>query len=1047
MAHDPHGDGDTVPTPGNTTGHIAPRLWTLPPSVPFLDRLADAVLDGTLVPPAPDGSAFDPADHLILLPTRRACRAFGEILLKRSGEKALLLPRIRPIGEVDEVDLALIGSLSGSAADDLDLPPAISPLRRQVLLSELVLAWGRTVAKTLMVPGRDEPVAIPVVPGDAAFLARDLATLIDDFLTEGRDYSRIATLAPADHAAYWQLTVAFLAIATEQWPEILTGEGAIDPADRRDRLLRAEAGRLAAQPPRHPVIAAGSTGTIPATAELLSAIARLPHGAVVLPGLDLDLDADSWAAIDEPEAPQPGHPQYGLKRLLSRLGGIREGVEILATPERPARERIVSEAFRPVATTDRWVDLAARIGARSEDTALDGLTLIAAASEQEEALAIALLMREALEEPDRRTVLVTPDRGLARRVAAELARWRIDIGDSAGLPLSETPAGALYRLIADAAAMRLAPVPLVALIQHPLAAFGLDLKACRRAARHLELIVLRGPRPAPGGAGLVRAIRQAFAGRGTGRVHAAVGRLGEADWMAAIDFAERIAAGLKPLEDLGLDDAAPLAGIGARHADALAAITATPDGSTLAEWDGDALLGFVDDMAVAAPGGLSPTLAEYPALLRALMTGIAVRPGAPDHPRLAILGPLEARLLSADRIILGGLVEGVWPSEARVDPFLNRPMRRDIGLEAPERFIGLAAHDVAQALAGPDVVLTHAQKVGGAPAVPSRWIRRLATVIGKRRFETLIARGDPYLRLARRIDMSAEPLAQRGEPKPRPPAEARPRGLRITEVETLIRDPYAIYARRILRLEPLARLDEAPDAADRGTVIHDALARYAKAVDAGDPANLIEIGADLFAQFETFPEVRAFWWPRFQRVAAWFTAQDRLDREEIERRLVEIDGRHTLSVAGEDFNLTGRADRFDILKGGTVRAVDYKTGTAPSDIQVLSGLSPQLPLEAAMALNGGFGADLKGLQPADLTYIELKGGRVPGQVRTIAPKEGTTADLAIETLARLIGLLTRFADPGQPYLVKPRAKFARAVTDYDHLSRWPEWGRLGGDAE
>ena len=372
-------------------------------------------------------------------------------------------------------------------------------------------------------------------------------------------------------------------------------------------------------------------------------------------------------------------------------------------------------------------------------------------------------------------------------------------------------------------------------------------------------------------------------------------------------------------------------------------------------------------------------------------------------------------------------------------------MRRDIGLEAPERFIGLAAHDVAQALAGPDVILTYAQKVGGAPAVPSRWVRRLATVIGKRRFEGLVARGDTYLRLARQIDMSSGPLAHRGEPKPRPPADARPRSLRITEVETLIRDPYAIYARRILRLDPLDPLDEAPDAADRGTVIHDALAGYVKAIDAGEPADLIEIGTDLFRQFETFPEVRAFWWPRFLRIADWFAAQDRQDREETQRRLIEIAGRHTFPIAGEAFELVGRADRFDVLHNGTVRVVDYKTGTAPSDTQVATGLSPQLPLEAAMAMKGGFGADLEGLTPTDLTYIELKGGRVPGQVRTIAPKTGTISDLATETLARLTGLLARFADPDQPYLVKPRAKFARAVTDYDHLSRWPEWGRLGGD--
>jgi ATP-dependent helicase/nuclease subunit B len=1037
------GPGPEGPEPAGSAPR-GPRLWTVPPSAPFLDRLADALVAGTLIPPQPDGAIWPLSDYLVLLPTRRACRAFAEILAERAEGDAVLLPRIRPIGDIDEVDLALAGAgVLGDAASALASPPAVSPLRRHVLLTELVLTWGRTIAQSLMVPGRDEPVAIPIVPGDAAFLARDLATLIDDFETEGQSFSGLGGLVPEDHAAYWQLTVAFLRIATEQWPEILSQEGCVDPAARRNALLKSETRRLTTMPPQTPVIAAGSTGTIPATAGLLAAIARLPYGTVILPGLDCGLDEDSWAAIDTEDNPQPGHPQYGLKRLLARMDAVRQGVEELVAAERPARERIVAETFRPVATTDQWAGLHDRIDGAGFDDALTGITVLQAASEQEEALGIALLMREAVDTPERTAALITPDRGLARRVAGELSRWAIAIEDSAGLPLAETAAGTLFRLIADAAAFRLAPVSLVALIQHPLARFGLEAGVARRAARVLELTVLRGPRPAPGGAGLVRTIRHAFEHRATGRLHPSVWRLEESDWQAAIDLAERIAVALAPLEKLAGNAEHSLATLAAAHDDALARVIATPEETALREEDGEALRRFLDDLAEAAPGGLAARLDQYPALLRALMSGIPVRRRAPGHPRLSILGPLEARLISADLVILGGLDEGVWPADTRTDPFLSRPMRRDIGLEPPERFIGLAAHDVAQAMGAPEIVLARSTKIGGAPAVASRWLQRFHAVIGAERYKALVAKGDRVLGLARHIDLWDGPLETLGEPKPCPPVDARPERLSVTEIETLIRDPYAIYARGILRLEPLSELDEAPDAAQRGNIIHDALADYVQAVDAGETADLIVIGAKRFEALDDFPEVRAFWWPRFLRVAAWFIGQDEADRARLTKRLVELKGELRFDIAGRGFVLSGRADRFDVTDTG-LRIVDYKTGTAPSEKQVRIGLSPQLPLEAAMAMRGGFGPELERLTPDELAYVELKGGRIPGAVKTVTPEAGPVAAFAAETLDNLITLLARFADPDQAYFVKPRAQFASRFTDYDHLSRWPEWGRLGG---
>ncbi|TCT10678.1 ATP-dependent helicase/nuclease subunit B [Tepidamorphus gemmatus] len=1028
------------------TAPAPPRLWTIPPSAAFLPAFADALIAGRLVPPAPEGRRFALEEHLVLLPTRRACRTFAELLAERVGG-ATLLPRIRPIGDVDEVDLALFGEGTFGGGAALDLPPAIPPLQRHLLLATMVLAWGRSVAQTLLVPGREEPVAIPVVPGDAALLARDLARLIDDFETEGVSFRALEELVPEDHAAYWALTVGFLRIVSEEWPRLLEERGASDPATRRNALLRAEAARLAHCPPTGPIIAAGSTGTIPATAALLAVIARLPHGAVVLPGLDLDLDEEAWTAIDAASAPHPGHPQYGLKRLLGRLGAVRASVEPLVAAPRPARDRLVGEAFRPAATTEQWASLDRRLGDGLLDAAVSGIGVLEAADEAEEALAIAIALRETVATPGRTAALVTPDRGLARRVAAELARWQITVDDSAGVPLAETPAGGLFRQIVETVARRLEPVALVALIQHPLARFGLDTAAARRAARWLELAVLRGPRPAPGCDGLIRVATERLLRSADRFDHPAVRRLDTADRDAAFDLATRISAALEPLERLRDSPPVPLAKVVASHAEALSRVIAGEADELPSGEDVTALDAFLEELLASAGDGPDVTLAEYPALLAALMAGRAVRPVRAGHPRLAILGPLEARLLSADLIVLGGLDEGVWPADTRTDPFLNRPMRGVIGLEAPERFIGLAAHDVAQALGAPEVLLARAMKIGGAPTVASRWLRRLAAVVGSKRYARMCEAGNRLKGFARRLDLAEAAPRAMAEPAPCPPLELRPTRISVTEVETLIRDPYSIYARRILGLEPLPGLDEAPDASSRGEILHDALARFVHRTEAGETPDLIAIGRELFARLDDFPEVKAIWWPRFLRVAEWFAAIDAEDRRVKARRIVETGGALELDIAGRRMTLTGRADRIDVRPDGTLRIVDYKTGSVPSPPQVLSGLSPQLPLEAAIAMRGGFDGVEPGLVATELVYIELKGSRRAGSILPIAPNDTTVAAFAEETLNRLIGLLHRFCDPGQPYHVKPRAQFLKRFNDYDHLSRWPEWAVAGGGEE
>ncbi|MBB4264715.1 double-strand break repair protein AddB [Roseospira visakhapatnamensis] len=1005
----------------------ASRVFTIDPGRPFVDALAAGLLDRYRGDRDTGGDPLALAAVTILLPTRRACRALREAFLRRGGGRALLLPRMLPLGDVDEDDLVLeagAGLMPGEGAALADLPPAVSDLRRRLLLARLV------AARPLDPGGR------PPTPDQAAWLAADLGRLLDQVQTERVSLGALAGLAPERFAAHWQITVRFLAVLSEVWPGVLEAEGCLDPADRRDRLMTAQATRWTETPPPGPVIAAGSTGSIPATADLLAVVAALPRGAVVLPGLDRTMDEASWAALD------PTHPQYGLRGLLARLGVDRRAVadwpaslEDTADPKAAAgRRALIAEAMRPAATTDAW-----REARPLPSEALAGVARLTCPGPREEAEAIALMMRETLEHPGRTAALVTLDRDLARRVAASLDRWGVALDDSAGQPLGVTEPGGILRLLARATAEDLAPGPLLDLLRHPLAAGGQDEARFRAQGRRLELRVLRGPRPPAGIDGLRRVARARGVPEGGGLIR-------------VLDRLERI---LGPLVALMAGPEVPLRLLVETHmacAEALAASDDTPGPMRLwAGPAGEAAALFAADLITAAEG--LPPLAprHYPGLLDALMVGRVVRPPQGGHPRLSILGPLEARAWHADHMILGGLNEGSWPPAVAADPWMSRPMRAAFGLSPPEHRVGLSAHDFTQAFCAPRVTLTRADRVEGTPTVPSRWLLRLdaatqATGLGAA-WRAAAARGASWLALGGRLRAVAA-VSPAPPPAPTPPVEARPGRLSVTRVETWMRDPYGIYARFILGLEALDALDRPLGVQDYGMLVHDALERFRAAWPEDLPpdpeAELLRLGRAVFEAHGDNAAVAAFWWPRFVRTARWVIDQERARAGTVRRVRVEVAGDLALSGVARPFTLTARADRVEETVDGDVVVVDYKTGAPPTGREVLAGYAPQLPLEAAMVAAGAF----PGIPPAPvvgLEYWRLGGGRErPGEIRPVA---GDAGDLARRALDGLTALVNLYARPETPYPARPVPDVAPRYSDYEHLARVREWAAAGEEGE
>lgn len=966
-----------------------PRVYGLAPGVDFPKALIAGLrqqLEGQ--PP----TAMAQVD--LIVNTERMARRLRDLF---DAGPAGLLPRVRLITRLE-------GLVPGLAP-----LPAIPPLRRRLELIDLVSALLK--GDTTLAP-----------QASRYDLADSLATLIDEMQGEGVEAKAIADLDVEDHSAYWAKTQQFLTIAQTYLAQM---SATPDKEARQRQLITAITRHWAEHPPRNPIILAGSTGSRGTTALLMQAIAKLPQGAVVLPGFDFDMPTAVWAELDEALLSED-HPQYRFRHLMQALDLPSQSIKpwIKEPAYAPARNKLVSLSLRPAPVTYAWMTEGPGLG--DLKAATEGLTLVQAPSPRAEALAIALRMRQAVED-GQKVALITPDRMLSRQVSAALDRWDILPDDSAGTPLHLSPPGRFLRHVAGLLKQQLDGEGLLTLLKHPLTHSGEDRNLHQLNTQRLEMRIRKDGLPYPNAEGLAKVGQNA------------VSKLADSsDFLAWLDwviqqFPFELETDERPLADWVDRHLALATGLAKGRGE-------SESGGLWAEKAGREARKVMDSLAENAPFGGMMTAAEYADLCGALLAAGEVRDRDAPHPDVMIWGTLEARVQGADLIILGGLNDGTWPEAPKPDPWLNRKMRAEAGLLLPERRIGLSAHDYQQAIAAKEVWLTRAIRSDEAETIPSRWLNRLGNLMGglpkgdgPDAWDAMLARGNIWLDQVRALEaVTPVPLAER--PSPRPPVAARPRDLSVTEIAKLIRDPYAIYAKHILGLRPLRPLVQSPDAPTRGTIVHKIMEQFVRGLkdqpDLLSKSALLEVTQRVLSEEVPWPAARVMWSARIARVADKFIQSEELRQKTAQPVAFERNARGVIELRDLGFTLTGIADRIDMTPTGEVLIYDYKTGNPPSAKQQ-ELFDNQLLLEATMIAEGGFDK----IGPArviEATFIGLGSDNK----HISAPLADNPPD---KVLGDLHSLISAYLTQTQGYSSRRIIKFVSYPGDYDQLARFGEW--------
>jgi ATP-dependent helicase/nuclease subunit B len=782
----------------------------------------------------------------------------------------------------------------------------------------------------------------------------------------------LATVIKAGLEAYQGTSQELWWNLATSWVEKSQVEGWIDPVSWRAWLISAWQQEIAEHGLRNPVVAAGSTASHRVTGKLLAKIACAPEGAVILPGY-----IHNAAKISQPHS--------GMDRWKQRFANemeVQPWTEPTALPDQ-GRAALVQVAFTEAIEATTLV--------------FKGIEFAECKSEEAEARLIAMRIRKAQAE-NHSILVVTNHRYLRQRLADLLSCWHIAPEMSTDQGQQRTQAAIVASLILDVTNEQepFAAVPLLALLSHPWVVIGTVLQH-QRCRQRLEHEVLRGLRLLPG--------------------HAAIGE--------AIDR----------LQDEAMS----------QWWRQLTAVLEVPPHRTLSAWgtwhqkiaemltqQRPEISELFSPLQIASTHIACESGTIYQSLLQRLLQSLPSTRKSQPTPGVSIFSAQEARLLSADIIVLAGLVEGNWP-ETSPALSLAPSFIAGIGLPAAEEAIAQAAHDLYSWLWAKQLLLTRAIKQGQRPALASRWWWRMeAWLTASGQWQSLLVPGEQH-QLAEMLFAGSVPETLVYQPPaPCPPLSARLHQFSVTGVELLMRDPYGFYAKNILQLKPLDVLAESPSYKHFGIVVHSILE---KLVHQAKPLTL-ECWRKAMSYtlkrygLQVFP-MAVLWEQRLLRLGeAWCKHPLAVTPLSV---YAEISGSMALMATKK---LQGKADRLH-YDAATHRCliIDFKTGTTPSEAEIRCGLAPQLPLLGLIAMNGGFA----GMTPSAVTfaYVRMTGRDPPLELTLFS--EATSEQWITTAKEGLNALMQIFLDPRTPYFCCPHGVEQLPYSPYAHLARWQEW--------
>jgi ATP-dependent helicase/nuclease subunit B len=1042
------------------------RVFSIPVDMPFLDVLAENILAGKIIVEWPEKN--DPLSlcrGTIILPTRRSAESLKKIFL--SKYKITFVPKILTLGELDfSENVEEIQPNAIDLGEQLFAYKKMSLLRRKLYLTNLIKFWAHQIEHShTYYSHNDESTEFATEKflrefsivnslSGALGLASSLEHLIDTLAIHDRSWSDLEQLSPpGDVDEYWQLAKQFLRIVAEFWPKYCEAQGALDAIAYQKMLIKRYSNLLESNSLIGPIIIAGSTGSIPATTALVKLIALRNNGAVVLSGLDKNMDSGDWKEIQRNSLTQQllTHPQSQFAKLLMNLQIERESIEELGTRKLNGltKNKFLSEVMRPFNSTEFWSEGLKLVSDIECETVLKNLSIIEAKNEQEEALAISVCVKEVLEKTNNTIDIITPDRSIARRVKSELRRWNLSVEDSFGEKPIYSTMGQLLVSILNVMINDFSPINIYSMLINEHFSLGIPTSHLSKARSIIDYNILRSPLKNAGTSAIADELNCLIESSSDPEKFKSSIKFSRNELINARILVERlnyILISFTSHDNIELDYFSMLIWR------SLVLITALPgDSERLFQLDGSLEIdALIKEISEAKDIIVSDTLNNIARFLKELIASRTIYRKKNINPRIRILGLLEARLLRSETTILAGLDEHIWPVESQSDPFLNRAWRKALRLPLPEQKVGQNAHDFVSAICAETVIISRAVKRNGTPTIPSRFLQRLRALSPDVVFNDAICRGRRYLDLSRCLNYSKQSIIIK-RPMPIVDWSILPSRLNVTEVEMLRRDPYSIYAKYVLKFVPLDRVGYKLGARERGNYVHLALARYSLRwpfeISLEPLQELIRIGDEILRNYKCEFNDLSIWRHNFIKSAKWFVEWDSQRRQYLVAPLViERSGEYRFRLSnGNEFLMTARADRIEILDQNLISIFDFKTGKIPTLAQVMAGFSPQLILEALIAIEGGF----KGVSAASISSLEyIKfGGKGGGESNPVFGREMTKEiiDLAERQFSELCRLIDSHWVKARPFYSRPHVQFLSERSSYDHFARVPEWSNVGID--